>query len=73
MLQKKLNQKKFLTEDLNKWSTMPETERRKNEIPKAYVSFEHYDSFNYFNVPNRNDARMEFTVNNVSIFLNRYH
>lgn len=41
MLQKKLIQKKYLTEDFNKWLAMRETEHRKNEIPRAYVSFEH--------------------------------
>lgn len=38
MLQKKLNRKKFLTEDLNKLLVMSEIERQKNEIPGAYVS-----------------------------------
>jgi hypothetical protein len=38
MLQKKLCRKKLLAEDLNKLLTMEENERRKNEIPGAYVS-----------------------------------
>lgn len=38
MMQKKLNQKKLLAEDLNKLLNMEENERRKNEIPSAYVS-----------------------------------
>lgn len=38
MLQKKLYRKKLLAEDLNKLLTTEENERRKNEIPGAYVS-----------------------------------
>jgi len=38
LLQKKLNQKKFLSEDLNKLLAMSKTERRKNEVPGSYVS-----------------------------------
>lgn len=38
MLQKKLNRKKFLAEDLNKLLAIPESERHKNDIPKALVS-----------------------------------
>jgi len=39
MLEKKLNQKKFLTDDFNKLLVATETERCRNEIPGAYVSF----------------------------------
>ncbi|XP_022161651.1 uncharacterized protein LOC111027556 [Myzus persicae] len=36
LLQKKLSQKKFLSEDWNKLLGMSETERRKNEVPGSY-------------------------------------
>lgn len=38
MLQKKLNRRRFLTDDFNKLLAASETERRKNQIPGAYVS-----------------------------------
>jgi len=38
LLQKKLSQKKFLSEDLNKLLAMSKIERRKNEVPGSYVS-----------------------------------
>ncbi|XP_060856924.1 uncharacterized protein LOC132934603 [Metopolophium dirhodum] len=36
LLQKKLSQKKFLSEDLNKLLAMSKIERRKNEVPGSY-------------------------------------
>lgn len=39
LLQKKLNQKKFLTEDVNKLLNECDSERHKNKIPGVYVSF----------------------------------
>lgn len=38
MLQKKLNLKKFMAEDLNNLLNMTETGRYKNRIPGSYVS-----------------------------------
>lgn len=39
MLEKKLNQKAFLTQDLNKLLTATEAEHCKNKISGVYVSF----------------------------------
>lgn len=38
LLQKKLNQKKLLKEDLNKLLDLSDTERNKNKVPGSYVS-----------------------------------
>ncbi|KAE9537616.1 hypothetical protein AGLY_006639 [Aphis glycines] len=38
LLQKKLNQKKFLKEDLKKLLDLSDTERNKNKVPGSYVS-----------------------------------